>query len=122
MANALGAPSKIATSGMPMLARSARVFTVWTSQNWVVPSDPSMTCAPVDHLAMGFEISSEKNEPTNPTTAEKTSSMPTLRPCSVMNRSTPSTDSVMDSTIITAMLVMRNSTTRFIFLASLRRL
>jgi len=81
-----------------------------------------MTCAPVDHLAMGLEIRSEKNEPTKPTTAEKTSSMPTLRPCSVMNLSTPSTDSVMDNTIITAMLVMRNRTMRFIFVASLRRL
>ena len=98
---------------MPMLARSASVFTVFTSQNWVVPSEPSMTCAPVDHLAMGLEISSEMKAPAKPTTSENTSSMGRLRPFALMNLSTPSTDSVTDSTSMIARLVTRNSTMRF---------
>ena len=37
-----------------------------TSQYWVVPSVPSMTCAPVDHLAIHLEISSEMKAPPKP--------------------------------------------------------
>ena len=55
-------------------AESASLCTVLTTQYSVVPSLPSMRRAPVDHLAMGLEISKEKIEPANPTTSEKPSS------------------------------------------------
>ena len=52
----------MATSGMPMPAFSDSFLTVSTSQYWVVPSLPSITCAPVDHLAIGLEMSKEEVE------------------------------------------------------------
>ncbi|MNN28202.1 hypothetical protein D3C81_1417630 [compost metagenome] len=72
-----------------------------------------MTCAPVDHLAMVLDISSEIKEPPKPISAAKASSMPRFRPLAVRNRFTPSTLAVMLRTIMTAMLVARNSSTRF---------
>jgi hypothetical protein len=36
----------------------------------------SITCAPVDHLAIVFDIKSEMIEPVKPTTAENASSEP----------------------------------------------
>ena len=53
----------------------------------------SMTCAPVDILAIHFEIANEINEPEKPTTAENTSSAPrsSCVPFSVRMRSTPRT-------------------------------
>ncbi len=59
---------------MPMPALSASCLTVFTSQYSVVPSEPSTTCAPVDHLAAVLDMSSEMKEPAKPTTAENTSS------------------------------------------------
>jgi hypothetical protein len=56
-----------------MPALSARLCTVCTSQYCVVPSEPSITCAPVDHLAMVFDMSSEMNAPPKPNTADMTS-------------------------------------------------
>jgi len=38
---------------------------------------------PVDHFAIGFEMSSEMNEPVNPTINENTSNIPTLSPFSL---------------------------------------
>jgi hypothetical protein len=73
----------------------------------------SITWAPVDHLAMVFDMSSEMNAPVKPTTAENTTSMPTLSPPSARNRFTPSTLSVTESTSITARLVTRKRTMRF---------
>src|SRR5450759_3976174 len=114
VANALGSPSYNATSGMPMPALSASTCTVSTSQSCSGPSEPSITCARVDHFAIGFDINSEINEPPKPTTSENTSSALTLMPLSVRKRSTPSTLSTTDSTSITARLVSRNNTIRFI--------
>ena len=37
---------------------------------WVVPSEPSIVCAPTDHLAMVFDMSSEMNAPPKPKMAE----------------------------------------------------
>src|SRR4051812_43971148 len=113
VANAFGAPSKIATSGMPTPARSARLLTVLTSQYSVLPSEPSIRRAPVLHFAIVFDIASEMNEPPKPMTAENTSSIWRLRPSAVRKRSTPSTLTTTDSTSITARLVTRNSTIRF---------
>ena len=59
---------------MPTPAPSASFFTVCTSQYSVLPSEPSMTCAPVDHLAMDLDISSEMNAPPKPNTADMASS------------------------------------------------
>ena len=75
VANALAGPSYIATSGLPMPALSARLFTVCTSQYCVEPSEPSMVCAPVDHLAMVFDMSSETKAPPKPRTAENMNSV-----------------------------------------------
>jgi hypothetical protein len=114
VAKALGAPSKIATSGMPIPAVSASFLTVATSQYSVVPSEPSTTRAPVEIFAMGLEISSEMIEPVNPTTAENTSRPERLRPSAVRKRSSPSTLTMIEMTTRTAMLVSRKSAMRFI--------
>jgi hypothetical protein len=52
--------------------------------------------------------------PPKPMMPAKTSSIPRLRPLAVRYRFTPSTLAAMDSTSITARLVKRNSTMRFI--------
>ena len=57
-----------------MPAFSASLCTVCTSQYCVVPSEPSMVCAPTDILAIHFDISSEMNAPPKPKIAENTSS------------------------------------------------
>ncbi len=61
---------------MPMPASCASRCTVETSQASTSVRGCSITCAPVDHLAMVLESSSEMMAPVNPTTAEKTSSCP----------------------------------------------
>ena len=43
----------------------------------------SITCAPVDHLAMVFDINNEINAPPKPMMAEKISNMPRFRPLAV---------------------------------------
>ena len=103
----------MATSGMPMPTAFAWAATVSTSQASVASAGRVMSWAPVDHLAMGLEISSAMKAPAKPTTSENTSSMGRLRPFALMNLSTPSTDSVTDSTSMIARLVTRNSTMRF---------
>ena len=75
-----------------------------------------MTWAPVDHLAIGLDISSEMNEPPKPMISENTSSMGIFRPFALRKRSTPSTLSATDSTSMMATLVIRNRTMRFIAL------
>jgi len=74
VANALAGPRR-RDLGHATPALSASFLTVCTSQYWFVPSEPSITCAPVDHLAMVFDISSERNEPPNPITAENRSQL-----------------------------------------------
>jgi hypothetical protein len=61
------------TSGMPMPAFCASRCTVDTSQTSASDRGCSMICAPVDHLAIVFDMSSEMKEPVKPTTAENTS-------------------------------------------------
>src|SRR5450830_69246 len=114
VAKAFGSPSYTATSGMATPARSARLRTVFTSHSSVELAGWSITRAPVDHLAIGLLISSEMIDPVKPTTRENTSRAPTLMPCALTARPTPSTLRTMDSTSITARLVARNSTMRFI--------
>ena len=53
-----------------MPAVSASLCTVCTSQYSVVPSEPSMTFAPTDILAMNFEIRSEMKAPPKPKIAD----------------------------------------------------
>ncbi len=65
---------------MPMPAFCESLRTVSTSQRWRVPSEPSITCAPVDHFAIDFEISSEMIAPPKPRTAEKARSGPSWKP------------------------------------------
>src|SRR3954469_24925702 len=114
VAKALGAPSKIATSGMPMPAVSASFLTVETSQNSVVPSEPSIARAPVDIFAIGLEMRSEMIEPVNPTTAENRSRLERLRPSAVRKRSSPRTLTMIEMTARTATLVRRKRAIRFI--------
>ena len=78
-----------------------------------MPSGLSITRAPVDHFAIGLEISSEKIAPPKPTTSENTSSIPTLMPFSVRKRSTPSTLSTTDSSTTTARLVSKEEHNSF---------
>src|SRR6267142_4299682 len=104
---------------MPTPALSASFLTVCTSQYWVVPSEPSITCAPVDHLAMVFDSSSERIEPPNPITAENRSSVVTSIPSAISQRSSPSRLTTTERTSRTAMLVARNRTIRFMNLFSL---
>src|SRR3569832_2440891 len=93
---------------MAMPARSASLLTVSSSQNSVEFDGVSITCAPVDHLAIGLLISSEMMEPVKPTTSENTSSIGRLRPALVRNRSTPSKNNTMLITAMTAMFVAMN--------------
>jgi hypothetical protein len=72
-----------------------------------------MTWAPVDHLAMVLDISSEMNEPPKPISAANASSMPRLRPLAVRKRFTPSRLAVTLRTSMTARLVARNRKIRF---------
>ena len=61
---------------MPIPAVVASLRTVSTSQASGSLAGCSMTCAPVDHFAIGFDISSEMIEPVKPTTAEYASRPP----------------------------------------------
>jgi len=72
-----------------------------------------MTRAPVLHLAIGLLIRSEMMEPVKPTTSEKMASAWMSRPFAVRKRLTPSRLSVAVRTSMTATLVARNSTMRF---------
>src|SRR4051812_39758899 len=99
---------------MPMPARSDSALTVLTSHSSVDDDGVAITRAPVDHLAIGLLISSEKIAPVKPTTSENASRLPS---CSVLpdpGRPMPSSDRTMDSTSITARLVAINRTMRFI--------
>src|SRR3569623_861002 len=98
---------------MAIPARSDKRLTVSSSQNSLEFDGVSITCAPVDHLAIGLLINKEKIDPVNPTTSENTSSIGKLRPALVRKRSTPSRDSTMLITAITAMLVAMNRKMRF---------
>src|SRR3954471_1004734 len=114
VAKALGAPSKIATSGSRVPAVSAAFLPPDTSQNSVVPSEPSITRAPVDIFAIGLEMRSEMIEPVNPTTAENRSRLERFRPSAVRKRSSPRTLTMIEMTARTATLVSRKRAIRFI--------
>ena len=77
-----------------------------------------MTCAPVDHLAIGLLINSEMNAPPKPMTAANSSSVPRLSPALDRKRLRPSTLTTMLSTSITARLVRMNRMTRFMTMPS----
>ena len=104
----------MATSGMPMFALLARRCTLATNHRSVSFCGVSMTCAPVDHFAIGFEIKSEINEPVKPTTAENANNIHKFRPLAVINWLTPSALVTIVSTSMMAILVSRNKNTRFI--------
>ena len=114
VANAFGSPSYTATSGRPMPAFAANRCTVSSNHCSVELAGYSITCAPVDHFAIGLLINKEKIAPVKPTTSENTNNMPTLSPWADKNRSTPSTDNTIDMTAITATFVSTNKRIRFI--------
>src|SRR5436190_19444127 len=102
---------------MPTPALAASRRTVSTSHASCSLAGWSMTCAPVLHLAIDFDISSEMIEPVKPTTAEKASSGPSCSPaCPMPALSSPSRCSTTPSTSITARLVAMNRTMRFMAL------
>jgi len=76
-----------------------------------------MTWAPVDHLAIDFDISKEMKAPPKPIKAAKASNIPKLRPLAVRNRFTPSKLAVMLNTSMTARLVSRKRMTRFMLIS-----
>src|SRR4249919_990507 len=99
----------MATSGLPMPARSAWRWTVATSHCSSSLRGCSITCAPVLRLAIHLDISSEMNEPPKPKIAAITISCPWL-PTRMPNFC--STDITMPSRTRTARLVARNRATR----------
>jgi len=113
VANALGAPSKMATSGMPMPALSAKRRTVSTIQASSAVCGWLITRAPVLNLAMGLLISNEMMAPPKPMTSENPASAVMFRPLAVRKRSTPRMRVVTSNTAITAKLVRTNSRMRF---------
>src|SRR5436190_14690730 len=114
VANALGSPSYTATSGIATPAVCASLRIVSKSHTSDSLRGVSMTCAPVDHFAIDFDIRSEMIAPTNPTTNENRSSDGTSIPFACTTRSSPRRRSTIDSTSTTARLVMRNRMIRFI--------
>ena len=83
VANALGSPWKMPTSGMPMPALSAKRRTVSTIQRSSAEPVPSMTCTPDDHFAIGLDSSSEMMAPPKPMMKAKPSSAPRFNPFAV---------------------------------------
>ena len=83
VANAFASPSNTATSGIPIPARSASLRTVSTNHCSVEFDGCSITCAPVDHLAIGLLMSKEKIEPVKPATSEYASNIGIFKPCAV---------------------------------------
>jgi hypothetical protein len=67
---------------------------------------------------MVFDISSEMKAPPKPMTAAKTNNMPTFRPLAVRNLLTPSRLVATLRTSITARLVARKRTIRFMLNSS----
>lgn len=66
-----------ATSGSPMPARRVSARTVSSNQASSAVCGCSMTCAPVDHFAIGLDTKSEMIEPVKPITSEKINNAPT---------------------------------------------
>jgi hypothetical protein len=83
VAKAFGAPSYTATSGIAMPARWACEATVFISHSSVALDGCWITRAPVDHLAIGFDIHSEMKAPPKPIRAAKPSRAPRFRPLAV---------------------------------------
>src|SRR5450432_2408746 len=113
VANALASPSYTATSGMLMPALSASFLTAATSHASPSLAGVWITCAPVVHFAIDFDMSSEMIAPVKPMTAEYTSSAPGLSPLAASIWFRPSALVTTLSTSITAMLVTRNRKMRF---------
>ena len=119
VAKALGSPSKMPTSGMPIWAFSASLRTVSTiqaSSAFCGPSGPLMTRTPALHLATGLLINSEIIAPPKPMISAKPSKADRFSPLDVRKRFTPNRLATMPSTATTAMLVSKKSSMRFIIL------
>jgi hypothetical protein len=99
---------------MPMPAVVASLRTVSTTHASASLDGCEMTCAPVDHFAICFDMRSEMIAPVKPTTAENTSSPPRFIPvCAAIARSSPSRRSTIDRTSTTARFVTMRSRMRF---------
>ena len=113
VAKALGSPSKMPTSGMPMPALSAKPRTVDTIHASSGVCGLSIMCSLLVHLAIGLLMSSEMIAPPKPMTSAKPSSAVRLSPLAVRKRLTPSRLATMPSTATTMTLVNTNRRMRF---------
>ena len=113
VAKALGSPSKMPTSGMPMPALSANLRTVPTIQASSGDWGLSIMRMPVVHLAIGLLISSEMIAPPKPMISAKPSNAVRFSPLAVRKRLTPSRLATMPSTATTITLVKTNRRIRF---------
>ena len=105
-----------------MPARWAWAATVFSSHCSVEFDGWAMTRAPVDHLAIGLDSSSEMKAPPKPIRPANISSLGRSRPFEVRKRFTPSRLAVMPSTSMMPRLVAINNRVRFMmsFLVRLR--
>ena len=106
---------------MPIPACSACRRTVSTSHCSVALRGCSITSAPVDALATHFDIKSEMNDPPMPNTKAKPNRTGRLSPERLMKVFSPSRFTTTPSTSMTARLVSRNNTTRFMIFISVSR-
>ena len=113
VAKALGSPSKMPTSGMPMPDWSANLRTVSTIQASSALAGWLMTRTPEDILAIHLLMSSEIKAPPKPISKAKPSKAPKLRPLAVKNRFTPNKLATTPNTKTTARLVKTNRKIRF---------
>ena len=113
VAKALGAPSNIPTSGIPIPALSASLRTVSTIHVSSLFWGSLITRTPELHFAIGLLISSEINAPPKPRRSEKPSKAGKFSPLAVKKRLTPSKLAIMPNTATMATLVSTNKKMRF---------
>ena len=113
VAKALGSPSKIPTSGMPMPDLSASFFTVSTNHFSSALLGCAMTCTPELHLATGLLMSKEMKAPPKPMMRAKPNKAVKSKPLEVRKRLTPNTLATTPNTNTTARLVSTNKIMRF---------
>ena len=113
VANALGSPSKIPTSGMPIPDLSANFLTVSTNHFSSALLGCAMTWTPELHLATGLLMSKEMKAPPKPMMRAKPNKAVKSKPLGVRKRLTPKTLATTPNTSTTAKLVKTNKIIRF---------
>ena len=107
VANALGSGElNIPTSGIPMPAFLACSFTVLTSHCSVSLAGCSITCTPIERLAIDLDINNEIKAPLKPMTADIISNWPF--PANCMPKTLVRIDITTVKTTIMAAFVAKN--------------